>query len=161
MTWNPRLGIWNSIVALRGDTCDGYNLCGSYGLCNTNKQPICHCPDGFEPRQPLDWKRLTWTGGCVRTTEPNCSTPQGFMKVSGLKLPDTSYFLVNSGMSKVDCEAACLRNCSCMGYAKTDISGCVVWFGELLDIREYNEGGQDLYIRMAASELADCSKARR
>ena len=29
----------------------------------------------------------------------------------------------------------------------------MVWFGDLLDIRVYEDGGQDLYVRMAASEF--------
>ncbi|GJV43667.1 G-type lectin S-receptor-like serine/threonine-protein kinase [Tanacetum coccineum] len=41
-------------------------------------------------------------------------------------------------------------------YANLDIrnggSGCLLWFDELLDVREYNET-QNLYIRMAVSEL--------
>jgi hypothetical protein len=38
-------------------------------------------------------------------------------------------------------------------------SGCVLWFGSLIDISEYSdsEGGQDLYIRMATSELGTVS----
>jgi hypothetical protein len=36
-------------------------------------------------------------------------------------------------------------------------SGCVLWFGSLVDIREFSEGGQDLYIRMAISELGTIS----
>lgn len=56
-------------------------------------------------------------------------------------------------MSLKDCEAACLRNCSCTAFANTEASGCVAWFGNLLDIRVHNGVGEDLYIRMAASEL--------
>ena len=44
-----------------------------------------------------------------------------------------------------------------MDYSNTDIrggcSGCVLWFGDLIDIREVPGGGQDLYIRMPAPEL--------
>ncbi|CAK9181283.1 unnamed protein product [Ilex paraguariensis] len=81
---------------------------------------------------------------------------------SRLKLPDTSYFLVNkTAVNPVECKEACLSNCSCVAYAKTEVSGCVVWFGDLLDIRVYNEGGQDLYIRMAASELGSSNKSKR
>ena len=51
----------------------------------------------------------------------------------------------------------CLKNCSCTAYATLDVrgggSGCILWFEELIDIREFNENGQDIYIRMAASEL--------
>ena len=51
----------------------------------------------------------------------------------------------------------CLNNCSCMAYTNSDIrgngSGCILWFGDLVDIRQYTEDGQDLYIRMASSEI--------
>lgn len=44
-----------------------------------------------------------------------------------------------------------------MAYTNTDIrgggSGCAMPFGDLIDIRELDGAGQDLYIRMAASEL--------
>ncbi|KAK3023714.1 hypothetical protein RJ639_042724 [Escallonia herrerae] len=56
-------------------------------------------------------------------------------------------------MNLVECREACLRNCSCVAYARTEVSGCVAWFGGLLDVRDYSEGGQDLYIKMAASDL--------
>ncbi|CAL5405728.1 unnamed protein product [Camellia sinensis] len=39
-------------------------------------------------------------------------------------------------------------------------SGCVLWFGDLIDIKE-DENGQDLYIRMASSELELCGEERR
>jgi hypothetical protein len=55
----------------------------------------------------------------------------------------------------------CLKNCSCTSYAVLDIrrggSGCLLWFGSLIDIREFAEGGQDLYIRMAVTELGTIS----
>nr|GEV29823.1 G-type lectin S-receptor-like serine/threonine-protein kinase At4g27290 [Tanacetum cinerariifolium] len=48
-------------------------------------------------------------------------------------------------------------NCSCTAYANLDIrnggNGCLLWFDDLMDIREFN-GGQHIYIRMASSELA-------
>jgi hypothetical protein len=44
-----------------------------------------------------------------------------------------------------------------MAYTNSDIrgngSGCILWFGDLVDIRQYTEDGQDLYIRMASSEI--------
>jgi hypothetical protein len=33
----------------------------------------------------------------------------------------------------------------------------VLWFGSLIDIREFSEGGQDLYLRMAISKLGTIS----
>ncbi|CAL5335855.1 unnamed protein product [Camellia sinensis] len=34
-----------------------------------------------------------------------------------------------------------------------DESGCLLWFGVLIDMREFSEDGPDIYIRMASSEL--------
>ncbi|KAF5817095.1 putative protein kinase RLK-Pelle-DLSV family [Helianthus annuus] len=59
-------------------------------------------------------------------------------------------------MTLGECEMACKGNCNCTGYANLDIrnggSGCLLWLDELLDTREY-DADQDIYIRMAASEL--------
>ncbi|KAL2495226.1 G-type lectin S-receptor-like serine/threonine-protein kinase SD1-29 [Forsythia ovata] len=85
----------------------------------------------------------------------NCTTTTGFRKFSWLKLPDTLNFSVNrNAMNLVECEEACSKNCSCVAYAMTQLSGCMAWFEDLLDIRKYSEGGQELYVRMPASELA-------
>jgi hypothetical protein len=47
-----------------------------------------------------------------------------------------------------------------MAYTNTNISGagsgCVMWFGDLIDIKLFPAGGQVLYIRMPASELGEC-----
>uniref|UniRef100_A0A5B7BBD3 Receptor-like serine/threonine-protein kinase n=1 Tax=Davidia involucrata TaxID=16924 RepID=A0A5B7BBD3_DAVIN len=165
LTWNQVRDEWVDIITLQGDNCDNYALCGPYGICNINSAPMnCECPNGFTPRLPQEWNGLDGTGGCVEETPLNCSSaePGGFRKFSRLKLPDTSNFLMNrTARSPEECELACLRNCSCVAYAKTEVSGCVVWFGNLTDIREYNEGGQDLYIRMAASELGSNNNAKR
>jgi len=44
-----------------------------------------------------------------------------------------------------------------MAYSNLDVrnggSGCLLWFDELVDMREVSENGQDIYIRMASSEL--------
>lgn len=50
-----------------------------------------------------------------------------------------------------------MKNRSCTAYSNLDIrdggSGCLLWFNKLIDIREFAELDQDLYIRMDASEL--------
>ena len=46
---------------------------------------------------------------------------------------------------------------SCSAYAYLDVrdgeSGCMLWFGDLIDIRELIESGLEIYLRMATSEL--------
>jgi hypothetical protein len=60
-------------------------------------------------------------------------------------------------MSLEECEGFCLKNCSCTAYSNLDIrgngSGCLLWFGNLNDMRVFSQSGQDLYVRMANSEL--------
>lgn len=50
-----------------------------------------------------------------------------------------------------------LSNCSCSAYASANVSiggiGCITWYGDLIDTREFTDGGQDLYIRVSASTL--------
>ena len=152
--WNLQRGEWLNIYTMQKDECDKYGHCGPNGICDMNKSPVCQCPTGFTPKTQEDWNLMEWSGGCIRKMPLNCSTKVGFRKFSGLKLPDTSELFVNSTMMSLEeCEASCLRNCSCTAYAKTEASGCVAWFGNLLDIRVHNGVGEDLYIRMAASEL--------
>ncbi|KAK8622824.1 hypothetical protein V6N13_117724 [Hibiscus sabdariffa] len=58
-------------------------------------------------------------------------------------------------MNLKECTDRCLRNCSCMAYTNLDVttgSGCVMWFGDLIDIKQLESEGQDLYIRVSASE---------
>ncbi|KAH9748353.1 Receptor-like serine/threonine-protein kinase SD1-8 [Citrus sinensis] len=60
------------------------------------------------------------------------------------------------GFEPKDPQAWSLRDGS--AYANTNITGgtgCVTWTGELKDIRKYAEGGQDLYVRLAASDIGD------
>ncbi len=43
-----------------------------------------------------------------------------------------------------------------MAYTSSDIkegSGCALWLGDLLDIRQFRADGQDLYIRLHATEF--------
>ncbi|TYH86908.1 hypothetical protein ES332_D01G077400v1 [Gossypium tomentosum] len=65
--------------------------------------------------------------------------------------------LVRHCINLKGCEELCLKNCSCTAYANLDIRegvrGCLPWFGDLIDIIEFSEGGQDLYIRLATSDL--------
>ncbi|KAL8117783.1 hypothetical protein AgCh_015616 [Apium graveolens] len=80
------------------------------------------------------------------------------MKHSGMKLPDTRYAWYHMKINLDECEKLCLKNRSYTAYAKADIRkggrGCYLWFNDLIDIEGYSEDGPNIYIRMAASELA-------
>ncbi|KAM4092592.1 hypothetical protein ACB094_06G051900 [Castanea mollissima] len=133
---------WSLYLSMPKDKCEGYNLCGPYG----------NCIIGFKHKSPDTWN----PDECCEDKDKI-----GFVKFVGLKLPDTTYSWVNGSLSLDECRVKCLNNCSCTAYANSDIknggSGCAMWFGDLIDIRQVAANGQDayiqdVYIRMNASE---------
>ncbi|KAI3734763.1 hypothetical protein L6452_14241 [Arctium lappa] len=158
LNWIERTQEWAVFGNIVVDSCGRYARCGPYGTCSINMYPPCSCLEGFEPRLPEEWNAADWSGGCQRKQPLQCGSEDGFWKVSGIKFPDTRYSRYNVSMTLEECEMTCTRDCSCTAYAQLDIrnggSGCLLWFHELKDIREYDQK-QELYIRMAASELAD------
>ncbi|KAH6795740.1 hypothetical protein C2S51_036726 [Perilla frutescens var. frutescens] len=161
--WVERTQEWNSYLTIPVDNCDVYNGCGPYGTCNIKNSPSCGCLDRFKPKDPQGWERGDWSNGCNRSTPLNCEKGDGFLKYSGVKLPDTRSSRYNTSMSLEECKAVCLKDCSCMAYSSLDISrgnnGCLLWFGDLVDMREISPG-QDIYIRMASSELGSRGRKR-
>ncbi|XP_060189357.1 G-type lectin S-receptor-like serine/threonine-protein kinase At4g27290 isoform X2 [Lycium barbarum] len=97
-----------------------------------------------------------WSSGCVRRTSLDCNQ-DGFLKFTGIKMPDSRNSWYNESMNLEECEKMCLADCNCTAYSNLDVrnggSGCLLWFGELIDIREFSQNEQDLYVRVAASEL--------
>ncbi|XP_055960599.1 G-type lectin S-receptor-like serine/threonine-protein kinase At4g27290 [Mercurialis annua] len=162
--WIDRTQLWQHISSAPADNCDTYDLCGAHGSCDISNTPVCSCLNKFVPKLKNNWNAADWTGGCVRSTPLDCEKGDGFTKYSNVKLPDMLNYSINSSLTMKECEVVCLKNCSCMAYASSDIktgSGCYFWFGDLIDIKQFNkDGGQDLYIRLASSEL-DVSARRR
>ncbi|XP_059306591.1 G-type lectin S-receptor-like serine/threonine-protein kinase At4g27290 [Lycium ferocissimum] len=156
--WIGKVQGWVNYHSADADDCDTYKLCGAYGTCNILSDPFCQCLDKFEPKHLDDWNRADWSSGCVRKHPLNC-TVDGFLKYSGVKLPDTRNSWFNETMTLDECRTFCLRNCSCMAYSNLDIrnggSGCLLWNGELVDIRQLSQSGQDIYIRMSASDIGN------
>ncbi|KAL2496234.1 G-type lectin S-receptor-like serine/threonine-protein kinase [Forsythia ovata] len=157
-TWVDRTQEWVVYLNIPADVCDTYKICGAYGRCNIGNSPACGCLDKFVPKDPEGWVRSDSSKGCIRRTPLNCQEGDEFLKYSGIKLPDSRYSSwINESMTLEECKGACLKNCSCMAYTQLDISGkgsgCLFWFGDLVDIRDLPTDGQDIYIRMASSEL--------
>ncbi|CAN7134413.1 G-type lectin S-receptor-like serine/threonine-protein kinase At1g61360 [Brassica rapa] len=141
-------------------SCDLYGACGPNGLCMRSisiTTPTCKCLKGFVPKSDDEWSSGNWTRGCVRRTELSSScqgkdTSDGFYRVANMKPPD-SYELVSFGDAE-ECRQGCLRNCSCLAFAYIKGIGCLVWNKELLDMVQFSEEGEFLFIRLARSELA-------
>ncbi|KAL6313951.1 hypothetical protein AAG906_011681 [Vitis piasezkii] len=172
-TWTDKKNDWSLYSTAQRDDCDNYAICGVNGICKINESPKCECMKGFRPKiqsnwDMADWPKFQsnwdmadWSNGCIRSTPLDCQKGDGFVKYSGVKLPDTRNSWFNESMNLKECASLCLRNCSCTAYANSDIrgggSGCLLWFGDLIDIRDFTQNGQEFYVRMAASELASSS----
>ncbi|KAJ4884120.1 Receptor-like serine/threonine-protein kinase SD1-6 [Raphanus sativus] len=156
-TWVERLQSWRPLWYSPKDICNNYEQCGSYGYCDSNTSPVCNCVQGFKPVNK--WDLRDDFEGCVRKTRLRCDGTDGFVRLKNMKLPDTTKTMVDRGIGIEECEARCLKDCNCKAFANTDIrnggSGCVIWTGDLLDIRNFADGGQDLYVRLAAADLDD------
>ncbi|XP_057790528.1 G-type lectin S-receptor-like serine/threonine-protein kinase At4g27290 [Salvia miltiorrhiza] len=161
--WSYHTQNWKLYLTIPIDSCDIYQTCGAYGSCNIKTTPACACLSKFQPRDDRGWGNGDFSNGCIRRTPLNCQDGDVFIKYSGIKLPDTERSWYNASMSLQECKVTCLKNCSCTAYAALDISngehGCLLWFGELVDIREISPG-QTIYIRMAKSELESGGRKR-
>ncbi|KAG4980519.1 hypothetical protein JHK82_033761 [Glycine max] len=135
-----------------------YNYPELYVMKGKKKAQGCQCLKGFSPKSPQAWASSDWSQGCVRNKPLSCNGEHkdGFVKFEGLKVPDTTQTWLDKTIGLEECRVKCLNNCSCMAYSNSDIrgagSGCVMWYGDLIDIRQFETGGQGLHIRMSASE---------
>ena len=76
-----------------------------------------------------------------------------------MKLPDTKMAVVDRMIDAKKCKERCLSDCDCTSFAAGDVQngglGCVIWTGDLSDIRTYSIGGQDLYVKVAVVDLGN------
>ncbi|WJX73453.1 hypothetical protein P8452_57232 [Trifolium repens] len=165
--WIESAKRWEIYTSVPLDLCDSYALCGAYSSCVISNSPVCQCMKGFKPKSPQAWYAMDWSNGCVRNKALRCEekNKDGFVKLSGMKGPDTTYSWLDQTIGLKECRVKCLNNCSCMAYANSDVrgegSGCALWFGDLIDIRQFAAGGQDLYVRMDSSELEHVNEGHK
>ncbi|KAF4379759.1 hypothetical protein F8388_023776 [Cannabis sativa] len=149
-----------------GDQCDSYGFCGANSQCNvtdiTQDYGICYCLKGFKQKNQEQWSE-----GCERLYSPaSChdEEKEEFREYLGMRVPDTKNSLVSKSNNASECESKCLTNCSCMAYSFTYTESnvfvadtvCVLWFGDLFDIRQLPSGGgggQTTHIRIPNSKI--------
>ena len=159
MVWASQTRSQDKVTTSGGqDACDSYGFCGSNAICNMGDNvATCECLKGFVPMFPEQWNISYWSNGCVRKFALDCNNTYGFLQYTDMKLPDTSSSWFSKTMNLEECQKSCLENCSCTAYANLDIrnggSGCLLWFDYLIDMVRSYKGGQDLYIKVPASEL--------
>ncbi|KAM3736037.1 hypothetical protein ACB098_10G132900 [Castanea mollissima] len=101
--------------------CAPKGLCGLNGFCTLNDQVAnCLCLPGFVSVNPGNW-----SSGCVRNfTAESCKSKDESTKYIMQALPNTvwessdySYLIL---LTKDDCAAACLKDCSCEAASYRD-----------------------------------------
>ncbi|XP_024021187.1 G-type lectin S-receptor-like serine/threonine-protein kinase At4g27290 isoform X2 [Morus notabilis] len=166
---------WKLYGSAPQDDCDIYGRCGANGNCVISENAVCQCLNGFKPKSQQRWDLRDWSEGCVRKSPLNCQDGErdeekhkdedGFVRLVGIKMPDTRNTWFNDGINLKECRAKCLSNCSCSAYSNRDIKGygkgCRIWFGGLMDMREISDSEQPLYVRIPASELARAARKLR
>ncbi|CAL1397641.1 unnamed protein product [Linum trigynum] len=140
--------------------CENYGSCGEFGVCERNDPLVCNCLKGFVPKSEEEWRQGNWSGGCIRRTELLCGKSSvssnggdGFLKLSGVNVPDSSEFM--RVWDDGECSRQCLNNCSCTAYSFVNGIGCLMWKGKVVDLQVLPFAGQDLYLRLASTELDD------
>ncbi|KAG6755923.1 hypothetical protein POTOM_039331 [Populus tomentosa] len=159
--WDYGKGGWTYDWEAPSTDCDIYGKCGSFGSCDAQSSPVCTCLKGFVAKNQDEWNKGIWTSGCVRRTLLQCDRIQngsevgkedGFMKLEMMKVPTFAEYRLNPS-SEQECKDECLRICSCVAYSYYNGFGCMAWTGNLIDIQKFSEGGTDLNIRLAYTEL--------
>ncbi|KAF2303700.1 hypothetical protein GH714_021351 [Hevea brasiliensis] len=164
LAWHEKVGKWKEFWTAPSSLCDTYGHCGAFGICYPDLigRFECECLPGHEPKSPRDWNILRdASGGCVRKrleSSSVCGHGEGFVKLTNVKLPYTSTALWEEmNMSPMECEKECRRNCSCSAYASIEIAGeatgCLTWYGELMDTAGHMKEGYDINVRVDALEL--------
>ncbi|KAJ6827350.1 receptor-like serine/threonine-protein kinase SD1-8 [Iris pallida] len=164
LTWQSDSRQWDTLWEVPREQCDIYGQCGANGICNTRTTPICECFHGFVPKNPDKWASADWTDGCIRKTELDCrNRTDGFVPISGVKLPDSPISSMDSDFSLDECMRMCLRNCSCTAYAMyPGEDGCMVWMTDrLFDAVQRDGFQQDLYIRTASADLVSSTQSQK
>lgn len=143
------------------DGCSVFNACGDFGVCNIETTKPCKCLPGFEPSFPQRWDSGVYLEGCTRKTK--LCGEDSFLRLKMIKAGLESLLLVNK--NETECRKECLENCRCLAYSieeaqnssrrgDTRVSGpsCRIW-EELTSLQEYENGGRNMSVRVALSDL--------
>lgn len=136
--------------------------CGAFSYSSSNPPNTCTCLQGFVQVSNENERTNGRMRCCERKTPLQCENStlakgkkDGFLRISNLELPAHSE---EHQLTAEGCKSACLESCSCTAYAYKG-SLCSIWSGPLLNLYQVSDGNnkQDLYVRVANSELPDGS----
>ncbi|OMO99887.1 S-locus glycoprotein [Corchorus olitorius] len=144
---------WNLIWWEPRDKCSLFNYCGNFGTCNANNKLPCKCLPGFKPKFSEKWNAGDFSGGCLRNSTSSCSNDR-FLRLRNMKVGYSG--LSYEAKDEAYCRDVCLSKCQCQAYSyvvQRDSKSCFTWVEELQDLQDDQDGGYDLYIRVAHSDI--------
>ncbi|KAK6253020.1 hypothetical protein QUC31_014740, partial [Theobroma cacao] len=155
--------IWALIWAEPRDKCSVYNACGNFGSCNSINDLTCKCLPDFAPSSPENWNSQDYFDGCTRKSricDKNAASDT-FLSLNMMEVgnPDSQF----NAKNEVECKLECLNNCQCQAYSYEEldivrqsgssIAACWIWLEDLNNIQEEYEGGRNLNVRLAVSDV--------
>ncbi|KAK8519070.1 hypothetical protein V6N12_012299 [Hibiscus sabdariffa] len=161
--------IWSLIWAEPKDKCSIYNACGNFGSCNTNNDLMCKCLPGFSPSSPANWNNQDYSDGCTRNSRI-CNKNAKVDTFLSLKMmevgnPDSQF----NAKNEMECKFECLSNCQCQAYSYEEpdvmqqgggsIAACWIWLEDLNNIQEEYEGGRNVNVRLAVSDVESTKRS--
>ncbi|KDO74321.1 hypothetical protein CISIN_1g037240mg, partial [Citrus sinensis] len=118
--WNERRTAWDLMFSVPDKYCAKYGYCGANSICSLNQTPMCECLKGFQ-FQSQDNK--TGSVNCKRSHSSDCKSGDQFTKLEDFKAPDLLEVSLNESMNLNQCQAECLKNCTCRAYANSKLRG--------------------------------------
>ncbi|KAM6572752.1 hypothetical protein CsatA_016832 [Cannabis sativa] len=168
LSWDQN---WTVAWSVPSDRCDGLNICGDFGICNSNEQMrSCRCLPGFKSSLVEEWYSGDYSDVCSRGAKL-CNGNDSFLGLKMMKVgrrDSTTSIQVNN---VTECEKTCRDDCKCQAYSlethqnswnrgdstQTNLS-CWTWSENLNDLQEENitkDGVHTFFVRVALSNLKD------
>ncbi|KAJ4729792.1 G-type lectin S-receptor-like serine/threonine-protein kinase [Melia azedarach] len=66
--WQKNFGEWRLLWTRPTQQCEVYAFCGPFGICNQQRQRLCVCIHGFEPKMQKNWELGYHTDGCEKSS---------------------------------------------------------------------------------------------
>ncbi|XP_049357159.1 G-type lectin S-receptor-like serine/threonine-protein kinase At1g11330 isoform X2 [Solanum verrucosum] len=152
--WSNESQNWMFVRSVPVDMCDTTNLCGAFGICDINTNPICGCLQGYEPKFPLGWATNDYSSGCVRITPLQCgSNNDGFVRMQNVVLPASSESM-QVGNDQI-CEYICSSNCSCNAYVYSNSGVCLLWNDDLINLRSLSDNSRQAVLSIKIFERSN------
>ncbi|KAK9000856.1 hypothetical protein V6N11_081339 [Hibiscus sabdariffa] len=144
---------WSLIWWKPNNNCSVYNFCGDFGTCNANSWLPCKCLPGFKPKFLEKWNAGDFSDGCSRNSSSSCGNDVVSLKRMKVEDSDSSY----DAKDETDCREECLEKCQCQAYSfvgqRVSTTSCLIWSDDLKNLQEDQDGGYDLHVRVALSDI--------